>query len=187
MVRLLIIGLVLLPVCAWALTEQVDVDGVSLTIYAPDWTWQRQNVNVLVVAQNGSGAPRSIHLELIPPAGKEDHFKFNGPVSMEFDVGPAETVRKAITDIYATDSFPWQVYDFAFVVRGQSETRTVPYALRTIRGAAVTSAKSALYLPVAVALIWSGLFAAVLPRLSSPGAWRKTQEVPGTEGEAARE
>jgi hypothetical protein len=124
---------------------------------------------------------------LLPPPGKADHFKYNGPTSIALDMGVGETLRKAITDIYANDSFPRQVYGFSFAIRGPNNALTVPYPLRTIRGAAVASATWALYLPVVVALIWSALFALVLPRLSSPGAWRRTVPAALPGGDIAHE
>jgi len=187
MLRILLFIALLFPVAASGLTERCEIDGVRVTIYAPDWTWQRQNVNVLVVAENESAAPRSVEIELVAPAGKEAHFEFNRATTLDLDVGPGETVRKAITDVYAKDDVPRQVYDFAFAIHGGGETLRVPYPLRTVRGAAVTSATWALYLPVIVALVWSVLFALILPRLSSRGAWRRAEPAVFSSGEVLHE
>jgi hypothetical protein len=187
MMRICLLIAVLFPPAVGALTQRCEIDGVRVTIYAPDWTWQRQNVNVLVVAENNADAARSIALELLAPAGKADDFTFNGATSIDLEMGVGETLRKAITDVYAKDGVPRQVYDFAFAVRGPNNSLRVAYPLRTVRGAAVTSAQSALYLPVIVALVWSVLFALVLPRLSSRGAWRHTQPAVLPNGDAAHE
>jgi len=187
MLRNLLLIVLFFPVAASGLTERCEIDGVHITIYAPAWTWQRQNVNVLVVAENESAAPRSIQIELLAPAGKEANFEFNNATTLDLEVAPGETVRKAITDIYAKDGVPRQVYDFTFAIRGGGETVQIAYPLRTVRGAAVTSATWALYLPVIVALVWSVLFALILPRLASRGAWRRAEPATLPSGDAAHE
>lgn len=180
-------ALIVLSLPAAALTERCEIDGVRLTIYAPDWTWQRQNVNVLFVAENPSGAARSIQIELTFPPGKEADFKIGNSDSLNIEVGGGETVRGAITDVYANDGVPRQVYAFEFRIRGGDQELRVPYSLRTIRGAAVGSARWALYLPVIVALVWSVVFALVLPRWSAAGAWRSPHAPLFADGEKAHE
>lgn len=167
--------------------EQGGAAGpVRFTVYAPDWTWQKQAVNILFVLEHDRPDPLDAVVELEFPPGKESHFKVAGGelrrvqregierfvMSLPVTVPPGRAARTALTNIQALDGVPRQVYDFALTVRCGGEESRLPYPLRTIRGAAVSSAKWALYVPVVVALAWSVFFAAALARYASRGAWR---------------
>jgi len=175
---------------AHALAERGRLGDLAFMVYAPDWTWQKRNVNLLYVLENPAAMPAEVTVTLEFPPGKENHFKVasgelhkvarpegeRSVLTLPVDVPAGGTQRCAMTDIQAVDGVPRQVYDFAIVFRcGEDEAR-VAYALRTVRGAAVSSAKSALYIPVVVALAWSVLFAVALARFAARKAWRTPNE-----------
>lgn len=164
-----------------ALTESGTAGDVRFTVYAPDWTWQKQNVNVLFVLSNQGVTPQDVTVAIELPQGKESHFQrptrtegdreVPAPLEREVRVSPGETVRQALTDIRALDGVPRQVYDFTVIVRCGEAVVRVPYSLATVRGAAVSSAKWALFLPVVVALVWSVLLAAGMLWTTERHAW----------------
>ena len=175
---------------AQALAERGKLGDLAFTVYAPDWTWQKRNVNFLYVLENQAAMPAEVTVALEFPPGKESHFKVasgelhkaarpedeRSVLTLSVEVPARGTRRCAMTDILAVDGVPRQVYGFDIVFRcGEDEAR-VAYLLRTVRGAAVSSAKSALYIPVVVALAWSVLFAVALARFAARKAWRTPNE-----------
>jgi hypothetical protein len=157
---------------AHALTDSATLGDLKFTVYAPDWTWQKRDINVLVVLENADSAAAQVTLSLRFPPGKEDHFEYGGEQSLSVAVPPGESVRHAFTDIRALDDVPRQVYDFTLsVIYGGREAQVV-YPVRTIRGAAVSPGKWALLLPGGIALAWCIVFATVVRRFAEPGAWR---------------
>lgn len=164
-----------------ALTENGTAGDVRFTVYAPDWTWQKQNVNVLFVLTNQGATPQDVTVALELPQGKESHFqcptRMEGdrempvPLNRDVRIFPGETVRQALTDIRALDGVPRQAYGFSVIVRCGEAVVRMPYSLATVRGAAVSSAKWALFLPVVVALVWSVLLAAGMLSTAERHAW----------------
>lgn len=156
---------------AAALTESGTVGNVYFTVYAPDWTWQKQNVNVLFVLTNQAATPQDATVALELPQGKETHFKTPSPTESTAHIPSGETVRQALTNVFACDGVPLQTYDFSVSVRCGDSVARMAYPLSTIRGAAVSSAQWALFLPAIVALVWSLLFAVVMSRTAERHAW----------------
>lgn len=161
------------PGTAVALTASGSAGGVAYTVYAPDWTWQKRDLNVLLVLQNPTGAAAEVSVELILPPENEGHFSYAGERAARVTLPPGGTLRHAFINITALDGVPLQTYDFALRIASGDEEARVAYPVRTIRGAAVSTGKWALFLPVGIALTWSILFALVLPRYAESGAWRK--------------
>ncbi len=90
---------VMLAVCsatAHALTASAELGDVSLTVYAPDWTWQKQDINVLVVARNNGSAPADVTLRLDFPAGGDAAFSHAGAREQSITVPPGESVLAAV-------------------------------------------------------------------------------------------
>lgn len=165
-----------------ALVQSGELGKTQFTVYAPDWTWQKQDINILVVFENTSGEPVERTVELVVPEAFREHFGHRGGASIPPDalvrtvmVSANETARTAITGITALDGFPLQRYPMELRIAADEEgqAREVMFELRTIRGAAVNPGKWALYLPVGVALAFCLVFALVISRFAAPGAWRR--------------
>ena len=157
---------------AHALTASRTLGDLNLTVYAPDWTWQKRDINVLVVLDNSGTDPAEATLSFQFPPGKEEHFAYDGEQSVSVTVPPGDTVRHAFTDIHAIDGVPRQVYGFTLNVIHAGRDAQIPYPVRTIRGAAVSPGKWALLLPGGIALAWCIVFATVVRRFAEPRAWR---------------
>ena len=175
---------------AIGLTETGSVDGIEYAVYAPDWTWQKRDVNILVVLENSGSEPAEVTLDLVFPPGKESHFQYeaNGdelnPTRVEVTVPAGGTARRAYTNIRALDGVPRQTYQFELLIRVGGRVARVAYPVRTIRGAMVSPGKWALLAPGAVALAWCIVFALAATRFASARAWR-TPSTPIDEPEQA--
>jgi len=188
-----VVTLVLLPApSAHALTESGEIAGLSYTVYAPEWTWQRRDINILVVLENGGASATPVRVSLELPVGGEDHFGLRGqaigwdeqPLHFEVMVPPGAVVRQAFTGITALPGFPRTTYEFALALRSGSQEVRVPYRVRTVRGQTLKGGRwSAVLVPVAVALVWCIAFVLALRRFSTGGAW-KTSGAPIPEPEA---
>jgi hypothetical protein len=182
---------------AWALSHSGEVGGAGFTVYAPDWTWQKRDINILVVLDNPGAAPAEFTLDLTFPEGKEDHFGYIGKDKKTYpyvdETGqshpiPAEALhlttsvsaggseRQAFTNITAFAGVPRQEYAFGITVRCGGETVQVPYPVQTVRGAVVPPGKLALFLPGGIALAWCLVFAFVVRRFARRGAWKVASE-----------
>jgi len=168
--------------CARALTQEGRVGDVAFAVYAPDWTWQKRDVNVLVVLKNDGTAPVDALVEVVLPPGKHDDFvvdtsKNPEPLHCAATLPPKETVRLGFTGITAKDGVPLQTYAFAVEITAGDRETAVAYPLRTIRGEVVGGSRwAALLVPGGVALVWCVAFALLFRRFSKPGAWKKPSE-----------
>jgi hypothetical protein len=160
---------------AVALTHETQLNDVMVTVFAPDWTWQNRDVNILLVLENEGEATREVFLGLALPAGQEDDFGLpeGSALTHTTTMGPGDTVRQAFTKITAEPDAELQTYSFAIEVVVDGERTAIPYPLRTIRGAVSRgSVWVALLVPCGVALIWCVAFALALRRFAKPGAWK---------------
>lgn len=174
---LIIILLAITSTAAHALTHSDEtVDNLRFTVYAPDWTWQDRDINVLIVLENRSGVPADVSVTLSLPPGKQDHFEYQGDTRATITVPPGKVLRHAFTNIRALGGVPRQVYPFELSVEHDGRRVQVPYPMRTIRGAAVSPGKWALFLPVGLALLWCMVFVLVMGRIALPRAWRTSTE-----------
>ncbi len=157
---------------ARALTQSATLDHLKLSVYAPDWTWQERGINILVVLQNTGEKHAEVTLNLVFPHGKEHHFRYGGERTIDLAVPAGKNIRHAFTNIVALGGLPRQVYDFELVIGYEDRQARVAYPVRTIRGAAVSPGRWALFLPAGVALAWCIVFVVAIRRFARPGAWR---------------
>lgn len=156
-----------------ALETSGDIEDISYKIFAPSWTWQKRDINILVVLKNSGQDIRHVYVELNFPEDKSDHFDYDGDNRLDVSVIAGQTVRQAFTRIRARDRVPLQTYNFSLNIATEDDRVRVDYPVKTIRGAVVNPGKWALYLPASLTLLWSTVFFLVLRRYSEPGAWRK--------------
>ena len=167
---------------AWALTQEGRVGDVTFTVYAPDWTWQKRDVNVLVVLKNEGTEQVDASVQVVLPPAKENDFsvdtsKIREPLHCAVSLPPKETVRRGFTGITAKDGVPLQTYAFAVEVSVGDEKTVVAYPLRTIRGEVIGGSRwAALVVPGGVALVWCIAFALIFKRFAKPGAWKVASE-----------
>jgi len=159
---------------AHALEETGRVGGIEFAVYAPDWTWQKRDANVLVVLENTGRGAADAAVKLSLPAGKEHHFAYAGPETLAATLEPGEIVRKAFTQIRALSGVPRQTYSLELTFESDGTRVVVPYSLRTIRGAAVGVGTWAIVFPVVIAGVWCLVFFIALRLLAGPGAWLRT-------------
>jgi hypothetical protein len=161
-----------------ALEESGLAGNLAYRIFAPDWTWQNRDINILLVLtnQDESEALQGT-IELLLPEGLSTHFSYKEATSLNFDIEARQTQRQAFTEITALPGFPLQDYVFSLVLRSGEEEIRVPYAVRTIRGALVHKGHwGVLLIPVGLSLLWSLIFVSVLRGFAKPGAWSRPSE-----------
>ncbi len=165
---------------AYATTLVEERDGIKITLYAPDWIWQGQNINVLVVAEHDRNYRIRLGTHLFLPEGLEDHFAYDGETSQYVFVEPGERKRIAFVNIKALTGYPRQFYEFEFVfdhsVADGGLLVRIPFHVRTIRGPMVSEGKWAAILPAALAAAWCLVIAMYLKRHAIPGAWKTPGE-----------
>ena len=152
---------------------------MAYTVYAPDWTWQKCRINILVVLDNPGPDTLSVETELVFPQDRRSHFTYEDgdapeQTSVPVELPPGSTTRTAFTNIEARDGVPCQTYDFALVFRTSGAERRVPYPVRTIRGQAFSGGKAvAVLVPSIVALVWCIAFWFALRKFAARGAWKR--------------
>jgi hypothetical protein len=158
---------------AFALTETGTLGKLHYSLYAPDWTWQGRDLNILAVFENDGSETAEVTVRLILPPGKEDHFEYDGPASISATVPPGGTVRKAFTNVNALKGFPRQEYAFAFEMECGERSARAAYPMRTIRGQVFSGGRMvALFVPAGIALVWCIVVALVMRRFAKAGAWK---------------
>ena len=163
---------------AHALTQIESMDGVEVTVYAPDWIWQKSLLNILVTLENSSEESLECVLEINLPEEFADHFVY-GNTEVEnttITIPAGESVRHAFTNIEASGGVDLQTYDFSVDATINGATVVFEYPLTTIRGPVVSTAQWALFLPVIICVLWCGAFVVALRRFAEPGAWRRASE-----------
>jgi len=158
---------------AAAFTETHPLDTLSVTIYAPDWVWQKRDINILLIARNSSDQPVDWTVRLEFPKGQVDHFDYTGNKEKSVYVPPRGTGRASFAGIVARDGIPTQTYNFRMYFTNGTNTLSLTYPVQTVRGAAVSGGNWALYFPVGITLLWCLVFAAALRTMAAPGAWRQ--------------
>ena len=167
------LAVLLLSLPAFAMTETGTLGELHCSLYAPDWTWQGGDLNILAVFENDGAEPAEVTVRLVLPPDKEDHFDYDGPASLAATVPPGETVRKAFTNVNALKGFPRQEYEFAFEIDANGQSKRAAYPMRTIRGQVFSGGRMvALCVPAGVALVWCIVVALVMRRFAKAGAWK---------------
>ncbi|HEO71746.1 MAG TPA: hypothetical protein ENN80_10835 [Candidatus Hydrogenedentes bacterium] len=166
-----LLGLVAIPAAGLEYSE--GMADIKVSFFAPDWTWQRRDINILAVVRNEATEPQEVRVRLELP--ETNAFEYEGPLEAGIHVLAGQTVRYAFTHIRAAGDAPLRVHEFALGAACNEHECRIVYPVRVIRGAAVSPGAWALYLPAGVALLWSAVFAFALVRFSAPKAWR----VPG--------
>ncbi len=166
-----VLGILLLAETAFGSTQVYEEGPLTLTVYAPDWIWQGQNINVLVVAEHDGESRTELNVALRLPEGLEDHFAYDGSLSQSMTAGPGERSRIAFANITALTGHPWQTYEFELIA-ADSQIR-IPFNVRTIRGPMLSEGKwAAILLPAGLAAAWCVVIALYLMRHARPGAWK---------------
>jgi hypothetical protein len=162
----------------FALTETEEMGHLKTTVYAPDWIWQKNAVNILVVLDNEGSQPADCTVELIFPESHSDHFKYETDLekSVSIHIPPRTTLRHAFTNIEALAGVDLQTYPFQFRITKGTQTRIIEYPLTTIRGPLVSSARWALYLPAFICIACCLLFVVAGKKFAQPRAWRTPSE-----------
>jgi hypothetical protein len=176
---LLALLLLVVPPTTHALTHTESIGDVSMTVYAPDWIWQKSAVNILVTFKNSGSDNAEFRLRLHPPSGKETHFEFDAEIMDEKSVViPAgATTRYAFTNIVALDGVHLQTYDFVFHAERNNDAINIAYPLTTIRGPVVNTATWATLLPAGLCAAWCIVFVIALQRFATPGAWKEPSQL----------
>jgi hypothetical protein len=155
-----------------ALEHSGQTGGITFSVFAPDWTWQNRAVNVMFVLENRGMQDAAVGIAMHLPKGHETDFQA-APENLAHTVNVpvSGTIRAALTGILARPGVPRQVYPCTLSIKSNGAAAQIPYPLRTIRGAVVSSARWAMYLPVATALCWAVVMAVVMALLTSRRAW----------------
>ncbi|MBN1421113.1 MAG: hypothetical protein JXP34_20240 [Planctomycetes bacterium] len=159
---------------------------VEVRYHVPDWIWQDQRVNVLLVLRSGSDAAETVDVDLELPEGpafvpEDPADAGEGPrLSRHAEIPPGETVRLAFANIRArerdpaTDEpLPRRAYEFLLRIRSGGKIVRQRFSVTTIRGALVRGGAGSVAVSAGLCLLWAIGLVAVLSRWSSPGAWKR--------------
>ena len=147
-----------------------------MTVYAPDWIWQGQAVNIIAVADNPGGPAAALSIRVSPPASGAAA-GFVEPLEVATNVPAGQRVRVLVGRVTPAAAAPKGVYAFRIEVKAGTAAESFDYRLSVIRGSLVEAGLWSVLLPALIALLWSGVLLVVLPRYSRPGAW-KTPSTP---------
>jgi hypothetical protein len=163
---------------AHALTNTQTLGDLTITLYAPDWTWQKSAVNILITIENSSTQDADLNLKLVMPPEFEQHFETLEEFadSATLTIPANESIRHAFTNIIASGDVPRQTYALTIDAEHGGEALTFDYPLTTIRGPVVSTAEWAIFLPVIICASWWYVFVIVLKRFAKPGAWKTAPE-----------
>lgn len=167
-----VVALLLAPPAA-AFTEMCQLGAISATVYAPDWVWQKRDINILLIARNSTDHPVDLAMQLEFPEGQAEHFDYAGKKEKNVHVPARDMARASFAGIVARDRVPTQTYTFRICFSDGTNELALAYPVQTVRGAVVSGGNWALYLPVAITLLWCLVFAAALKKMAAPGAWRQ--------------
>jgi hypothetical protein len=176
--RLLHIGLLhwFLPALAFGVTSEVTVGDVHLRLFAPDWIWQNQSVNILMVVSNPTSSEHTLSVNLELPDAAPGELTYIAPTTQQHRIAANSELRLAFTGLKPSTGFPLTTYDCQLIVTATGASVTIPYQFHTVRGPAVKSGILMALAPVGISLIWCVMFLIFLPRLATPGAWRVSSD-----------
>ena len=171
-------GLVLLivPTGVSALEAQRTVGPVEVSLYAPDWVWQTQRVNILCVAENTSNQAVAFELRLPLP----DPHPFTAKSVAEptgllkhAQIEPGATQRLAIVNLEARGDMALGSFPLRLVLACRGVSTTVDYPLATVRGPALPEREWMIWAMAGLAAVWTAVVVVVMGRLGAKGAWRR--------------
>lgn len=86
-------------------TGLLDLDGggVRYAVYAPEWIWQQQHVNIIVVFENERQTPSTVRAELVFPSVNPPAFHYGDSRTTSVVLAPGERGRIAFANILARD------------------------------------------------------------------------------------
>lgn len=147
---------------------------LEVRVYAPDWIWQSQPVNVLVFVESRAEAPVEVTCEVVLAAGQASPFVARPPAPATGKVVPGRTLRTGVVGLQTRQDVPLGVYPLRVTVRAGNETLAFDYPLRLVRGQpATTSAGYTIGIEAAICVAWCVVIGLVLRRYAQPGAWRR--------------
>ncbi|MFC2075511.1 hypothetical protein ACFLT7_00365 [candidate division KSB1 bacterium] len=161
-----------------AVTQTIEEAGVSISLYGPDWIWQRRDVNILVVGRNRTDHTVQLELILRLPDASGDAFNYDGPERVDLILPPGETKRTAFTGLTASDGVPLDTYPLIVECKIDGKALVFDYPVKFIRGGVVRPGVWAVLAPAFLAGLWCILIVLYLSRIGRPGAWRKPGEPP---------
>jgi hypothetical protein len=166
-----------------ALTETKNLSDLNITVYAPDWIWQKNAINILVTIENTGTNSGDITLDLNLPAEYKGHFSFEDNVfnTQTLNISSGESVRYAFTNIEALGDVPRQTYPFEIVISLGETVATFDYPLTTIRGPVVSTATWAILLPGILCALWCIAFIIALRKFAAPDAWKTPSQLDHSE------
>jgi len=164
----------------------VGPGNVRYAVFAPQWIWQRQNVNIIASFENSSPTTTIVEAILRFPRDRADHFAYTGPTSRSLVLPPRGRGRLAFANILTSsekrtegdgvEKIAPASYRFTIELRAESlgatKTLVIAYPLKTVRGAVVRQGLLATWLPVLLILFWCGVIFLIVPRMARPGAWK---------------
>jgi len=177
--------LLLSPIFAHALTHSESIKDINIIVYAPDWIWQKNAVNILITLENTGSESAELTLNLNFPENNADHVTYENAdaENTTLTIPAGESIRHAFTNIEALGGVQRQTYPFSIDAALADSSITINYPLTTIRGPVVSSAKWALILPGIICLIWCIVFVIALTRFAKPGAWKTPSDLDYSQAE----
>ncbi len=152
-------------------THAMQLGGCRVTVYAPDWIWQGQAVNIIAVAENPGGPSADLSIRVTPPASGATA-GIGSALAVSTNVPAGQQVRMLVGRVTPAANAPKGTYAFRIEAAAGAASDSFDYPLTVIRGSLVEAGLWSVLLPALIALLWSGVLLAVLPRFSRPGAWK---------------
>ena len=167
-----------------ALNACASAGGCSVAIFAPDWIWQGETINIMAVARNNSASDAKLAVAAACEAGAEDVFNMPQPSDVSTVVPAGGKVRLAISGIRVLPNARTGISALSIHVASGGDLARIEYPVSIIRGSLVEKGIWSILLPALVAFLWSAALLLVLPRYSERGAWKRPSAVFVPEGES---
>lgn len=157
-----------------------SVGSIDYRVMAPDWICRGEVVSLLIVV-SVDDRPGAVEHELVailnPPESGFDGLPGTGLEGMQerrMMLAPGDVKRFSFTGWKARVDADLARFTFELRLESPRETRSVDLRIPvdTIRGAAVPEGIWSILVPVAISLLALPVFALILRRSGSPGAWK---------------
>ncbi len=162
-----------------------SVGSIDYRVMAPDWICRGEVVSLLIVVSVDDVASAADH-ELVailnpPETGFEaaPGTRLEGMRERRVMLAPGDVERFSFTGWKARVDADLGRFTFELRLESPRETRSVDLTIPvdTIRGAAVPEGIWSILVPVAISLLALPVFALVLRRSGSPGAWKRAVDL----------